>query len=92
MRDDPYPCRYYPRLMEEPELDDNGVSVVALPALSRDLRRMFSFLLATYLLLAALFALTTQANAAPVGSDAAAPTALHMAEEPCGHMGTLALR
>lgn len=92
MRGDPYPSRFYPRMMDEPELDGDELSAPLLPALDRDLRQMLSFLLATYLLFALLFALTTQANAAPTESDAGAPAALWVAGESCAGLESLALQ
>ncbi|MCC6166871.1 MAG: hypothetical protein IT329_06545, partial [Caldilineaceae bacterium] len=91
MRDDPYPSRFYPRLEDNTSFGGDSAPVAGLFRNDHDLRRMFSFLLATYLLVALLFALTTQANAAPLNS-AAAPAAWTAAGEGCGAMSNLATR
>ncbi len=92
MRGDPYPSRFYPRVMDEPELDGDEAPASLIPALDRDLRQMLSFLLAAYLLFALLFILTTQANAAPTESDAGSPAALMVAGESCAGLDRLALQ
>lgn len=66
MRDDPYPCRFYPRPDREPELDGGEFIVTIRPTQDQDLRRILSFLLAAYLLFALLFFVTTRANPAPL--------------------------
>lgn len=91
MREDPYPCRFYPRMEDDSSYGGN-TSVVGLFRNDHDLRRMLSFLLATYLLVALLFALTTQANASTLNSDAAGHAAWVVAGESCAEMSGLALK
>lgn len=91
MREDPYPSRFYPRIEDDASFSGDSAPVAGLFRNDHDLRRMLSFLLATYLLAALLFALTTQANAAPLNS-AAAPAAWTVSGEGCAGMGNLATR
>lgn len=92
MREDPYPSRFYPRIEDDTSFGGDSAPVAGLFRNDHDLRRMLSFLLATYLLVALLFALTTQANAASLRGDAAAPATWTVAGEGCAGMGNLATR
>lgn len=66
MRDDPHPCRFYPRADREPEFDGGKFIVTIRPTQDQDLRRILSFLLAAYMLFALLFFMTTRADPAPL--------------------------
>jgi hypothetical protein len=69
MRDDPYPCRYYPRLEEELAPEPAAASAAgAESSLGRDFRRALSILVALYLLVGVVFALSNRANAAPLSA------------------------
>lgn len=105
MRDAPYPSRYYPRLEEDILLDMSDVTdgpvlsatAAPLPSLSRETKRLLSALLALYLLVAILFALTSRAEAAPASStsssvEAAAGPVYTLAGGDCAHEMSLALR
>lgn len=101
MRDEPYPSRYYPRLEEDIALDMGdvaagpvpGAAAVPLPSLSRETRGLLSALLALYLLVAILFALTSRAEAAPSSSvEAAAGPVFMLAGKECASEMSLAHR
>ena len=69
MRDDPCPCRYYPRLELDP-LHNVPETLLPTPALPRAFPRLLLLLLAFYATVAIFFASAAGSYAAPTAADA----------------------